>query len=62
MIAVHAANGSLAWYYQEVPDDHWDFDSTQKFVLTTLTIGGAKRDVLLHAAKNGYFYVLDRDG
>ena len=60
VIAVHAANGSLAWYYQEVPDDHWDFDSTQKFVLTTLTIGGTRRDVVLHAAKNGYFYVLDR--
>ncbi len=60
VIAVHASNGAIAWYYQEVPDDRWDFDSTQKFILTTLTIGGARRDVLLHAAKNGFFYVYDR--
>jgi quinohemoprotein ethanol dehydrogenase len=60
VIAVHASNGEMAWYYQEVPDDRWDFDSTQKFILTTLTIGGAKHDVLLHAAKNGFFYVFDR--
>jgi len=60
VIAVHASNGDMAWYYQEVPDDRWDFDSTQKFILTTLAIGGVTRDVLLHAPKNGFFYVFDR--
>lgn len=60
VVAVQASDGSLAWYYQEVPDDRWDFDSDQKFILTTLTIAGTRRDVLLHAPKNGYFYVLDR--
>ena len=28
--------------------------------LTTVTIAGKKRDVLLHAPKNGFFYVIDR--
>ena len=60
VVAVHASNGALAWYHQEVPDDRWDFDSTQKFILTTLTIAGVKRDVVLHAPKNGFFYVYDR--
>jgi quinohemoprotein ethanol dehydrogenase len=60
VIAVHASDGSLAWYYQEVPDDRWDFDSDQKFILTTLTIGDRKHNVLLHAPKNGYFYVFER--
>ena len=60
VIAVHASNGTLAWYHQEVPDDRWDLDSTQKFIMTSLTIGGVKRDVLLHAPKNGFFYVYDR--
>ena len=60
VIAVHASNGRLAWYYQEVPDDRWDFDADQKFILASLTFAGRKRDVLLHAAKNGYFYVFDR--
>jgi quinohemoprotein ethanol dehydrogenase len=60
VVAVHADSGELAWYFQEVPDDRWDFDSTQKLILTTLPIGGQPRDVLLHAPKNGFLYVYDR--
>lgn len=40
VIAVHASSGTMAWYFQEVPDDRWDLDSTEKFILTTLTISG----------------------
>src|ERR1700735_619182 len=32
----------------------------QDLILTDLTIDGQKREVLLHAEKNGFFYVLDR--
>jgi quinohemoprotein ethanol dehydrogenase len=60
MLAVRAQTGELAWHYQEVPGDGWDYDATQKTVLTTLDIGGVERAVLLQAAKNGYVYVLDR--
>jgi quinohemoprotein ethanol dehydrogenase len=60
MVAVHAQSGELAWYYQEVPGDGWDYDATQKTTLTTLEISGVKRAVLLQAAKNGYVYVFDR--
>src|SRR5207302_1859108 len=28
IVAVNAANGQLAWYYQEVPHDVWDLDQT----------------------------------
>jgi len=60
MLAVHARTGELAWHYQEVPGDGWDYDATQKTVLTSLEVGGVQRKVLLQAAKNGYVYVLDR--
>lgn len=60
VLAVRAKNGVLAWHYQEVPGDGWDYDATQKTVLTALDIGGVQRKVLLQAAKNGYVYVLDR--
>jgi len=60
LLAVRAQTGELVWYYQEVPGDGWDYDATQKMVLTTLDVGGVKRAVLLQAAKNGYVYVLDR--
>jgi quinohemoprotein ethanol dehydrogenase len=60
IIAVHADTGRMAWYYQTTPGDKWDFDATQKLILTELPIGGAPRSVLVQANKNGFFYVLDR--
>ena len=60
IVAVHAANGRLAWYYQETPHDSWDFDATQKMILADLPIDGKRRAVLMQASKNGFFYILDR--
>ncbi len=60
IIAVHASNGELAWYFQTTPDDNWDFDSTQPLMQADLTINGRVRKVLMQANKNGFFYVLDR--
>jgi quinohemoprotein ethanol dehydrogenase len=60
IIAVHASNGELAWYFQTTPDDNWDFDSTQPLMQADLTINGRVRKVVMQANKNGFFYVLDR--
>ena len=60
IIALHADTGRMAWYFQTTPNDHWDYDATQKLILTQLNIGGAERRVLMQANKNGFFYVLDR--
>jgi quinohemoprotein ethanol dehydrogenase len=60
ILAVKASTGKYAWHYQVVPGDEWDYDSTQDMVLADLTINGRTRKVLMHAAKDGFFYVLDR--
>ena len=60
ILAVHAANGELAWYFQTTPGDNWDFDATQPLMQADLTIGGQQRKVIMQANKNGFFYVLDR--
>ena len=60
IVAIHAKDGTLAWYYQTTPGDRWDFDSTEKIVLADLELGGKRRAVLMQAPKNGYYYVLDR--
>ncbi len=60
IVAIHEKTGTLAWYYQEVPGDGWDYDAAQKMVLTELNIYGEFKKVLIQAAKNGYLYVLDR--
>ncbi len=60
IIAIHVDDGTMAWYYQTVPQDRWDFDSTQKFVLADIDLEGQRRQVVMQAAKNGFYYVLDR--
>jgi PQQ-dependent dehydrogenase (methanol/ethanol family) len=60
IMAVRGATGKLVWYYQTTPGDDWDFDSIADIMLADLTINGKVRHVLMHAPKNGFFYVLDR--
>jgi quinohemoprotein ethanol dehydrogenase len=61
IIAVHASNGELAWYFQTTPGENWDYDATQPLMQADLTIGGRARKVIMQANKNGFFYVLDRE-
>ena len=44
IIAIHADDGRMAWYYQTVPQDRWDFDSTQKLVLADIDLAGRRRE------------------
>ncbi len=60
IVAIHADTGRMAWYYQEIPDEGWDYDTTNKLVLTDLTVDGKPRKVIMQASKDGYLYVLDR--
>ncbi len=60
ILALRPDTGRLVWHYQTTPGDTWDFTSTQDIVLADLVIAGAPRKVLLHAPKNGFFYVIDR--
>jgi quinohemoprotein ethanol dehydrogenase len=60
ILAVKPDTGKLQWYYQETPGESWDYTAVQSFVLADLRIGGQARKVIMHAPKNGFFYVLDR--
>jgi quinohemoprotein ethanol dehydrogenase len=60
IVAVDADTGEYRWHYQETPGDVWDYNSTAQIMLATLRIDGKDRRVILHAPKNGFFYVLDR--
>jgi quinohemoprotein ethanol dehydrogenase len=60
IVAVSADTGQYVWHYQINPRDSWDFDSTQQMTLADLVIDGHRREVLMQAPKNGFFYVLDR--
>jgi len=60
ILALNADTGEYVWHYQANPGETWDFNNNMDIELTTLEIGGQRRDVILHAPKNGFFYVLDR--
>jgi quinohemoprotein ethanol dehydrogenase len=60
IVAVDADTGNYKWHYQESPGDAWDYDSISDMTLADLTIDGKPRQVILHAPKNGFFYVIDR--
>jgi quinohemoprotein ethanol dehydrogenase len=59
IVAVNADTGEYVWHFQQTPEDRWDFDSNAQITLADLTIDGEQKRVILHAPKNGYFYVLD---
>lgn len=60
IVALDADTGKYLWHYQTTPRDAWDFDATQQMILANLLIRGERRQVLMQAPKNGFFYVLDR--
>lgn len=60
IVALDADTGKYVWHYQLNPREAWDFKATNDIVLADLKIDGKQRPVLMQAAMNGFFYVLDR--
>ena len=60
IIALRPSTGRMAWYYQTVPGEIWDYTATANLVLADIKMSGLRRRVLMTAPKNGFFYVLDR--
>jgi quinohemoprotein ethanol dehydrogenase len=60
LVALNADTGKYVWHYQETPGDNWDYTATQSIILADLQIRGQQRKVILHAPKNGFFFVIDR--
>jgi alcohol dehydrogenase (cytochrome c) len=74
ILALDRKTGTLKWHYQFTPHDLWDWDATQTSVLVDapwpgqprLSTGSGRpepveaRKLMLHANRNGFFYVFDR--
>ena len=60
VLALNARTGELKWYYQFTPHDLKDRDATEPNVLVDTVYQGKPSTLLLHADRNGFFYVLDR--
>jgi alcohol dehydrogenase (cytochrome c) len=60
ILALEPKTGRLKWHFQYTPHDLWDWDAQQPPVLVDAEWEGRPRRLLLHANRNGFFYVLDR--
>ena len=60
IVALKRATGNLAWHFQVVPQDVWDYDAAYESILVDLAVNGQLRKLLIHPSKGGYTYVLDR--
>ena len=59
-LAFDADTGKIAWYFQETPNEHWDFDTPSPKMLYEVTINGDRRKVVANFSRNGFYYTLDR--
>lgn len=60
VLALDPDTGAMKWHFQWTPHDIWDYDGVNEVILTDLTIDGRPVKAMIHADKNGFFYVLDR--
>lgn len=60
IVALDYRTGKLAWYYQFVPHDVWDYDAASPVVLFDLKENGQTIPAVAHAGKTGWVYILDR--
>ena len=60
VLALDPATGKRKWHYQFTPHDVHDWDATEPYVLVDTIYNGKPRKLLLHADRNGFFYVFDR--
>ena len=60
LIAADADTGKMKWYFQFTPHDVHDWDGQGWPVLADMPVGGRTRKIVMHANRNGFYYILDR--
>jgi quinoprotein glucose dehydrogenase len=61
VVALHAATGRVAWHFQTVHHDLWDYDVAAQPTLTTLVRGGHEIPAVVQGTKMGLLFVLHRE-
>jgi PQQ-dependent dehydrogenase (methanol/ethanol family) len=60
VVALDPSTGQRRWHYQFTPHDTHDWDSNQDMILVDRAFKGQPRKLLMHADRNGHFYLVDR--
>ena len=61
VVALNAADGSIAWSFQTVHHDVWDYDLPSQPGLYSVWKDGNAHDIVAQATKTGFIFALDRD-
>jgi quinoprotein glucose dehydrogenase len=61
LVALHAATGKVAWYFQAVHHDLWDYDISAQPTLVTVRRGGTGIAAVAVSIKMGHIFFLNRD-
>ncbi len=61
VVALRSESGELAWSFQTVHHDLWDYDLPAQPTLARIDTGDGQRDVVIQPTKQGFVFVLDRD-
>jgi len=61
VVALRASTGELAWHFQTVKSDFWDFDVPAAPALVDLTVDDETVPALVQATKMGFVFVLHRE-
>ena len=60
LVALNVDTGKMAWHYQMSPHDTHDWDTVQNPMLIDTPVNGKPRKLVSVAARNGYFFTVDR--
>jgi alcohol dehydrogenase (cytochrome c) len=60
MISWNPDSGSMNWYFQYTPGDHWDYDEAHTHILIDGQVAGQARKLITHSARNGFLYTFER--
>ncbi|HWP39095.1 MAG TPA: pyrroloquinoline quinone-dependent dehydrogenase [Gemmatimonadales bacterium] len=61
VVALDATTGRMAWHFQTVHHDLWDYDVAAQPSLVTVRWGGRERPAVVAATKSGFLFFLDPD-
>jgi alcohol dehydrogenase (cytochrome c) len=60
VLAISPADGKIKWGFQYTPQDPYDYDEISEHPIIDAKVNGEDRKLVVHAARNGFFYALDR--
>ena len=60
VLALSPSDGKIKWGFQYTPQDPYDFDEVSEHPIINTKVDGVDRKLVVHAARNGFFYALDR--